>query len=81
MTQAIEETIVVWREAKKPGTFYEITVPRDKVVLGDVIYNKIEKFYGRIVEMQFKEPGRYSDMNFVVEKIPTFYVFPNVSSN
>ena len=80
MTKAIEETLIVWRE-KSPGVFQEYTIFRNQVCIGDVIYDKKRGFYGRILEMQYKEPGRYSDMDFLVEQIPGFFVFPSVSQN
>jgi hypothetical protein len=80
MTQVESANITVWRETK-PGAYVDRTIPREEVRIGDIIYDMNRQFYGRILEMKFKEPGRYSDMEFLVQPEPNFFVFPRISPN
>lgn len=80
MTKTALATVTVWREIKS-NAYMEYTIPRKEVRVGDVIYDLNQCFYGRILEIKFKKPGRYSDMEFLVQPEPNFFVFPRMNYN
>jgi hypothetical protein len=80
MSQAIVDKINVWREIK-PNSYAEFTIPRSDVRVGDVVYDRVNDAFGRILEIVMKEPGNYTDMSFEVKPEPNFFVFNRISLN
>jgi hypothetical protein len=80
MTEAIADKITVWREIK-PNAYAEFTIPRSDVQVGDVVYDRVNDAFGRILDIVMKEPGNYADMSFTVKPEPTFFVCNRISLN
>jgi hypothetical protein len=80
MNQAVSEKITIWRRVKE-NAFAEMVIPREEVQVGDVVYDTSRKIFGHILEFIFKEPGRYSDMEFVIRPDENFFVFPKPNFN